>query len=362
MSEIKRRYWAFREDTDNTAPLFQELQAGRARMGWGYDPSQDLRLIQAEADKGGEWWKRINREQTKTLRHMKMLGLGDDSIKKNDILLIPNLPKYQYFCIAKVTGGYYYDMLKLSADQDVNQLGEDYGHILPVELLTPQGINKFNKEVHAQIRGTLRTPMRLWNLDYYGQHIEHLISLTVQNKNLVESHSGSERLETAWDLALSKAEETLKNRLMEELDSKFNAAEWEEPILTVLRNFYPGTDVKWTAGSGEHGADIVIQIPNHFDDAPSWLIVVQVKNYSGEIGIEVLNQIEEAHNHYSLEGRIISGIILTTAEKRSEEFNAEMQKLEQKLNFEIKLILKKRLIDLMTNGLSSRLVKDISVA
>lgn len=38
------------------------------------------------------------------------------------------------------------------------------------------------------------------------------------------------------------------------------------------------------------GTEIVINIPNPFDEQFPWIIVIQVKNYKGEIGVEVAEQ------------------------------------------------------------------------
>jgi hypothetical protein len=153
-----------------------------------------------------------------------------------------------------------------------------------------------NENVHADLRATLRTPMRMWNLDAYAEHIEKLIAYYNEGKDLHTSSSGEARLSIAWEHAFEKATETLQEVLTTQLCGNFQAAEWEEPIKTVLSQLYPGASVMWTAGAYEHGADILLQISNYFNEIP-WLIVIQVKNYSGVIHETVLSQIKEAHEH-----------------------------------------------------------------
>jgi hypothetical protein len=58
----------------------------------------------------------------------------------------------------------------------------------------------------------------------------------------------------------------------------------------VLQRLYPEADVRWVAGPRESGADVIVQIPNRFGELP-WLIVIQVKNYQGEIGPAVFMQL-----------------------------------------------------------------------
>lgn len=350
MVNRNRRFWAIRTDKNNSKLLFSELVRGRMRQGWGYDDTQDLRIIQREIDQGGKWWERLTEEQKEALPHLRMLSDAEDSIQMGDILLLPNLPQPNLFCFAEVVGQYYFEMLPLDEETDVNELGRDYGHILSVKLITKEGIEKYNNHVHADIRSTLRTPMRMWNLDAYAQHIEALLSLHHDGEDLVTPSSGSARLNIAWENAMSQAKKVLCDSLAIQLDSKFQASEWEEPILTVLKRLYPGLHPRWTAGAQEQGADIIIQIPNHFGGVP-WLILIQVKNYTGEIGKAVLSQIKQAYDYYSKEGKILMGVIMTTAEKESEDFIREKENLENELNIPIKLVLRKHLIDIMSEGL-----------
>ncbi|KXB09073.1 hypothetical protein AKJ60_01050 [candidate division MSBL1 archaeon SCGC-AAA385M11] len=350
-----RRYWAIRTDKDNQEILFEELMNGKLRQGWGYDESQNLLMIQSEIVKGGEWWKRLSDIQNEALPNLRMLSDAEDSIQIGDIILTPNLPKQNLFCLAEVSGKYVFDRLLLNEKTDINDLHYDYGHILPVKLITPNGIDKFNKNVHAELRSTLRTPMRMWNLDSYAAHIEKLIDYYVEGKDLHTPSSGEARLSIAWENAFSKATETLQNELTSQLGEHFQAAEWEEPIKTVLSQLYPSINVMWTGGAYEHGADIVLQIANYFGEIP-WLIVVQVKNYTGEIHETALRQVKEAHEHYSKDGKIILGVIMTTAEHKSTTFDNAKSDIEKELGIPIELILRQKLIKIMTEGLSQKMM------
>ena len=107
-----KRYWSIRTDKDNQEILFEELKNGKLRQGWGYDESQSLVIIQPEIDKGGEWWKRLSDIQSEALPNLRMLSDAEDSIEIGDIILAPNLPKQNLFCLAEVTGKYVYDQYR----------------------------------------------------------------------------------------------------------------------------------------------------------------------------------------------------------------------------------------------------------
>ena len=354
MTSPKRRYWAVRTDRHNKSILLRELRHGRLRQGWGYDPSQDLRLIQAEIVNGGMWWERLSETQKEVLPHLRMLSTTEDSVQLGDWILVPNLPDDGYFLVAEVAGEYYYDPLALSEEEDINELAKDYGHVLPVRLVTDQGINRYADHVHASIRGTLRTPMRMWNLDGYGDVLEKLIAEYKTGTDLSTAKSGEARLARAWEIALTHAADALRERFEPELDARFQAAEWEEPIKTVLENLYPGADVRWVGGPQEYGADVVVQIPNHFGGLP-WLIVVQVKNYTGELGTAVLTQLRVAYDRYSKEGKLLSLVVMTTAEKTSADFLEAATLLSEEFSVPVEVILRKNMIKILSEGLISRM-------
>ena len=354
MSELlaQRRYWAIRTDKDNSKKLFQELVKGRLRQGWGYDESQDLRIIQKEKSRGAEWWSKLNDTQKEAWPHYRMLGEGEDSIKRGDIILLPNLPQYSLFCIATVVDNYYFEILKVSPEEDINKIGGDYGHVLPISLMTPEGINKYAGSVDASIRSTLRTASRMWNVNSHKGSIDKLISSIKNGADLVTPIRGIERLDNAWEKSLQQARETLHKSLKEQLNQNFQAAEWEKPIARILKNLYPSPiEVKWTGGPKEGGADIIITIPNMFQKDFPWIIVIQIKHYSEDIGPRVLEQIEAAYIKYSQSGKVLVGIILTTAERESPDFRVKREECEHKLGIPIKVILSDKLMEILTEGL-----------
>jgi len=354
MEAPKRRYWAIRLDKNNMKLLFAELLEGRLRQGWGYDATQDLRMLQAEIEKGGSWWGRLTSVQKEALPQLRMYAKSTDSIQQGDVVIVPNLPDDGFFCIAEVNGDYAYAPMKLENDSDINELGQDYGHILPITLLTPKGVNKFAEQVDASIRSTLRTPMRMWNLDYYKEAIDKLIADVGSGIILTSASSGEARLERAWDTAMAHASEALQEKLAKELNSRFQAAEWEEPIKVVMGNLYPGANIRWVGGPSEMGADVIVEVPDYFGGSP-WLVIIQVKNYRGTIGQEVLQQIKIAHDHYSKEGRILQLVVMTTADETSKEYLESSQSLEEDLGVPVRVVLKKQMLKILSEGLMKKL-------
>jgi hypothetical protein len=113
MDGSKRRYWASRIDKHNPGFFWEELKAGRLRQGWGYDQSQDLRVVTKK-----EWQDR-SPQQAETYRQRHMLG-GEGGWQLGDIILIPIVPTWGMFALADVVGPYRFE---------IPPGYEDYGHI-----------------------------------------------------------------------------------------------------------------------------------------------------------------------------------------------------------------------------------------
>jgi hypothetical protein len=282
-----------------------------------------------------------------------MLGYGEDSIKGGDILAVANVPQNGFFCLAQVSGDYYFHKLPLQAEQQVWGIPEDYGHVLPVKLLTPEGVNKYAEGVHADMRRTLNARNRLWNLDRYGPHVESIRNALAGGGRLVEPQAGSKRLQAAWETTVFQSRLALEKELEPALTASFRAAEWEEPIVNALRRLYPApvAEVDWVGGSGEQGADVVVRIKDHFVDA-AWQILIQVKDHTGEIAdTRALGQLERAYAHYGKRAPIVRAIVMTTASRAAENFVEELKRVEQRLGIPVTLITRASLIKLMADGL-----------
>jgi hypothetical protein len=102
--------------------------------------------------------------------------------------------------------------------------------------------------------------------------------------------------------------------------------------------------------SHEHGADVIVQVEDVFGSRP-WLIIVQVKNYVGEIGSKVLDQLKTAYARYSLEGKILCLVAMTTAEKLASGVSEAAKSLERELTVPVHFVLRKQMLEILSNGL-----------
>ncbi|MDE0205531.1 MAG: hypothetical protein OXP66_05840 [Candidatus Tectomicrobia bacterium] len=121
--------------------VFDELQAGRARMGWSYEDHLDLRVIVAQWE-AGQALDAYEDEARKCCRRF----LTDVEI--GDYLFYPNQPVRRQFAAVRVTGDYDYS----PADQALNR---DFRSCRPCRLLTPKPINYHDAIVPPRPRGLL---------------------------------------------------------------------------------------------------------------------------------------------------------------------------------------------------------------
>ncbi len=143
-------YWGYRVNEDQIKYFKEELKQKRLRQGWGRDKNQNLRNL--SVDEGAR-------------RNLPILN----KVKKGDILLVPGLPSRSEVAIVKATKdfkkGYTFEI-----DKNLN----DYGHIFPAELL--KSFVRQNPNVSGDIRKSLRSVRRFWNMNNCREAIDTLIS------------------------------------------------------------------------------------------------------------------------------------------------------------------------------------------
>ncbi len=108
------------------------------------------------------------------------------------------------------------------------------------------------------------------------------------------------------------------------------AAEWEKVLATAAKTHFPTADVRHTGGPNEAGADIEIILPNPFGGTP-WIVVVQVKDYEGQVGDHVVGQLRDAVNTRKERGHVIGAVLASTNAHPSRELHEAISVFEQEL-------------------------------
>lgn len=112
-------YWIMRTDrrTDEIRNfIWQELQQGRLRQGWGWLEEQNLTVIDDTPN------QQMTDEQRASWRgNRRMLDSQGDGIKPGDIILVPHVPSDGVWSIVRR------DTIPYKFDLDNGM--EDYGHL-----------------------------------------------------------------------------------------------------------------------------------------------------------------------------------------------------------------------------------------
>ena len=114
--------WMMRTDRSNAEWLWSEVEAGRLRQGWGYAPAQELTLLRDRRERG----EPMTRDDDWAWPNRRMLSGEPDGMQIGDLVLLPHLPREWRWSVVRITGPYRFE---------ISPSHNDYGHILPVEVL-----------------------------------------------------------------------------------------------------------------------------------------------------------------------------------------------------------------------------------
>lgn len=159
-----RRYWAMRTSVSNPDFIWAEVRRGRLRQGWGWMEEQDLRRIAARRQAGSD----LTDEEVAAWPAHRMLGTEPASMRFDDLVVTQNLPRQGRLSVCRIIGPY---------DFSVPDVPEDYGHILPIELLV-EDVSRHDPRVSDALRHAVSLRPRLYEITPYGGDVEALVSRT----------------------------------------------------------------------------------------------------------------------------------------------------------------------------------------
>jgi len=324
-----RRYWVVRPDPDQLDFLHRELVAGRLRQGWGYDPSQDLRIVRRVPSR-----ERTGPQRDAWKRCRRMLETEPDGMRPGDIVISPKLPAVGSWSVSRIVGDY---------DFTIPDRG-DYGHLRPVELLGT--VEDTNVDfVDARLRETMRCRLSMWNIDRLGPCVDRLVNA------LREGKPG--RRQEAEEV-LRNAVERLQGTLWDAFREAFEGKRFEGPCVLLLKRLFGADNVEYTAGPTERGADAVCTYQDPLGCTHT--VVVQVKMWEHEAySLVPFEQIREAVENYP---NVTSGVVLTTTHGSGAEFDEARERTEQELGIPLRVIHREELLQLFLRHLPDMLVGD----
>lgn len=318
----KIRYWGYRIATRLISFFREELEQGRLRQGWGYEPGQDLRNLTVEG---------------KVRQNVRMFR----EVKKGDILLVPRLPEWGQVAIAEATEDW-----KTGYEFAIHEGTGDFGHIFPAKFVTSFSRNA--NGVSGGLRSSLRQRRRFWNMDWLGPDIESLREADQQE--IRTPISVEERLENAVSEAFDKAfdEEVFGAAVYDILNQKFEGKDWENVLARVFQALFPGYEVTLVGGREEsrHGTDIRVSVPSVDRRAPEHVIAVQVKDNWGTVKNPTIDQIEKAKWWNKQDGfSLVDKVVVMTKAHRDQNARLEEYAKQKKVRLIFADDLQRLLVD-----------------
>lgn len=254
------------EEGEPILGVFQELQAGQARIGWSYRDNLDLRLIQGKLNRG----ESLTPEENDAKRCLGFLT----RVEVGDYLLYPHQPQRGQFSVVQVTGEYgYLNKAEGLGDDDWS----DFRSFRPCSK-TPEAIDMYDEIVPAQLRRRLGRPGRfskVYNTEAFFMFLRELPEAGRQQ-------DGSNRP------SMQRIHGELRKSIPIALHREFSGADLSRKYCPDLFERM-GYDPHVQEGPAEAGSDIIVTVNNPLlPDEIEFRIGVQVFAYEGDVEAEAL--------------------------------------------------------------------------
>lgn len=241
-----RRYIVVRTDKSRVPFILREFEQGRLRQGWGWLPTQDLRLLRAKINAG----QKLTGDEAAAWRNRRLLDFEPDGLKAGDIVVVPNLPSQGRWVLARVSGPYSY-----APPEPEAKVGADYAHVVAVAPIRAPGgklavIDPDNAAVDARLRATMRNLSRMWSIDALGAAIEKIITAAERGVDVTTIQPGAAKEAGVFDAVRAAAWTAVRER--------YHGAQFEQLVLTLFRSVYAGGRVEHWGGRNEQGADLIV--------------------------------------------------------------------------------------------------------
>lgn len=292
--------------------VFDELEAGYARIGWSWQDNQDLRVIN-DARENGEPLDEHQQEAVRCIRFLTRPIVGD-------YLIYPHQPKRNRFSVVEVVGDYDYD-------DEGGGIGGDFRSVRPCDVIAPN-IDIYDERVPSQFRYRLGRPGRFSQV-YDTRPFDSLI----QDWDAGEPEQLQDKTNA---IRIRRIHNRLRNDLPDALRMEFTQADLSRRFSAELFERMGFTCVV-QEGPNEAGSDLVVTVGNPLL-IDEHRIGVQAFAYEGEVEAakfsEKLEQLVKGWETNNLD----FGVLLTTANCNDEIVGILDEHNRNNLNRQIKLI------------------------
>jgi hypothetical protein len=305
--------WEEESDAEYWIPLlYEELKKGRARLGWGYYDEADLRKIKAKMEKKG--WKSLSEDEKDTWKHTGFIF--DYEVQDGDYFIYINMPEYGKCSIVKIVG----DNRSLYTFSKVwtKEKEDNFRHLISCKFIGT--FDRNSSIVHPFLRRRLGLQGAWYRIRSEEDDKEEFEELLNAIKEGTKGKSGTERLSGQIDKHLTE--------IVKEIHHNFPAHTLEDLILEVYKKLPNVIDVR--KGPDINGADLEVEFENGLGAGglqKRELCAVQVKSYKGEM--DSTRAIEDIKKAFRSNPGYTCGLIISTAQNITEDFEKELDKLRE---------------------------------
>ena len=214
--------------------VFDELVAGRARIGWSYQDTLDLRLLRRKLEGGGE----LDEDEQHARRCLGFLT----RVNVDDYLLYPHQPERDTFTVVQVKGDYDY-----SEPQD--GLNLDFRSFRPCRLTTPDPVDMYDEIVSSQLRHRLGRPGRFSQVYNTVPVFLFLDALPLRGQ----------RQDGSTTTSIQRIHKELRQNLPDALRREFSRADLSRRFCADLLERM-GYTPEVQEGPSEAGSDVVVTV------------------------------------------------------------------------------------------------------
>ena len=236
--------------------VFNELESGRARIGWSYDDKLDLRKIKTRPITD------LDKDERAARRCLGFLTRVNDG----NYLLYPHQPERGQFAVAQVTGKY---------DYDDGGLGGDFRSFRPCKLVTSRPI--YDEIVPSKLRHRLGRPGRFSEV-YDVVPLQNFLQLLSEPVRILDDTNR---------VSIGRIHEGFRKHLPTLIQREFSGADLSRRLCRELFERM-GYTHEVQEGPTEAGSDIVVTLGAPLLPDGGVRIGVQVFSYENEVGENAL--------------------------------------------------------------------------
>lgn len=202
--------------------IFKEITNGRLRQGWG---APEFNLVRnAEPVPRKEWentYFNIWNEKPSPLRYT-ILSRMPNNLGESHVVVIPNIPEYRWFTIAKVNGGYKFDK---TGEHLPRENLNDFRHVVYIDPNSVRYFHNHANEYAYHISGLFKSARSAVNCPIYDDKCEQAANKLLTIESGGEPHYGpSEHLQFAIEFEYQKAAKRLLKKVASWSGDRFETA------------------------------------------------------------------------------------------------------------------------------------------